>query len=101
MVELPPKGRKLNLSPKASTPKQDFKKPEVRTSRIFEAGKSFGKEIAKKEQNQMEKIMKSDSWLYSYYEMMASEDKIKKIKKATKSGQNKPVLSVYSGSIDT
>lgn len=49
----------------------------------------------------MEKIMKSDSWLYSYYEMMASEDKIKKIKKATKSGQNKPVLSVYSGSIDT
>ena len=49
----------------------------------------------------MDKIMKSDSWLFSYYEMMASEDKVKKVKKATKSGLNKPVFSVYSGSIDT
>ena len=49
----------------------------------------------------MDKIMKSDSWLFSYYEMMASEDKVKKVKKPAKSGQNKPVLSVYSGSIDT
>ena len=49
----------------------------------------------------MDKIMKSDTWLFSYYEMMASEDKVKKIKKAPKSSQNKPVLSVYAGSIDT
>lgn len=47
----------------------------------------------------MEKIMKSDSWLFSYYDMMSSEDKVKKIKKVPKS--SKPVLSVYSGSIDT
>lgn len=32
----------------------------------------------------MDKIMKSNTWLYSYYEMMASEDKVKKVKKPQK-----------------
>lgn len=32
----------------------------------------------------MDKVMKDDSWLFSYYEMMNSEDKEKKDKKVKK-----------------
>jgi hypothetical protein len=52
-VDLSHKGKKLVMdaapTPKVQTPKQDFKKPEVRSTRatqqLFEAGKTLGKEI--------------------------------------------------------
>lgn len=49
-LDLPARGRKLNMdapTPKVQTPKQDFKKPEIRSTRsnLFEAGKLLGKEI--------------------------------------------------------
>ena len=49
----------------------------------------------------MVKISKSDSSLFSDYDMMSTEDKGKKPKKSAKKSDNKPPLSVYSGSIDT